>query len=151
MTAGDLMTANPVTVKPTATIAEAWDLMTELEIRHLPVLEKGTLIGIVSDRDLAMLDLGRLYREEGAEGVRRALARTVEEVMSPDVLHVQLETELIDAVGLLIAHKVGALPVVHPDTGEVLGIVSYLDVLRELQDVLRETPLAGCRTARRAG
>lgn len=143
MKAGDLMTANPVTVKPTTTIAEAWDLMTQLEIRHLPVLEKRTLVGIVSDRDLAMLDLGRLYREEGAEVVRRALARTVEEVMSPDVLHIQLGTELIDVVGLLIDHKVGALPVVHPDTGELLGIVSYLDVLRELQDVLRETPLAG--------
>jgi acetoin utilization protein AcuB len=52
MKAGDLMTTNPVTVSPTATIADAWDLMTGLEIRHLPVLEKGKLVGIVSDRDL---------------------------------------------------------------------------------------------------
>ena len=138
MKAGDLMTANPVTVKPTTTIAEAWDLMTALEIRHLPVLENGRMVGIVSDRDLAVLDLGRLYTEEGAEAVRRALARSVEEVMSTGVVQVEPGTELIDIVGLLIDHKVGALPVVHPDTGEVLGIVSYLDVLRELQDVLQE-------------
>ncbi len=138
MKAGDLMTANPVTVKPTTTIAEAWDLMTALEIRHLPVLENGRMVGIVSDRDLAVLDLGRLYTEEGAEAVRRALARVVAEVMSTGVVQVEPGTELIDIVGLLIDHKVGALPVVHPDTGEVLGIVSYLDVLRELQDVLQE-------------
>src|SRR6266545_6985109 len=137
MKAGDLMTANPVTVKPTTTIAEAWDLMTALEIRHLPVLENGRMVGIVSDRDLAVLDLGRLYTEEGAEAVRRALARVVAEVMSTGVVQVEPGTELIDIVGLLIDHKVGALPVVHPDTGEVLGIVSYLDVLRELQDVLQ--------------
>ena len=139
MTAGDLMTANPVTVTPTTTIAEAWDLMTKLEIRHLPVVEKGRMVGIVSDRDFALLDLGRLYTEAGAEAVRRALARVVEEVMSTEVVHVEPGTDLLDIVGLLIAHKVGALPVVHPDTGEVLGIVSYLDVLRELQDVLQES------------
>jgi acetoin utilization protein AcuB len=138
MRAGDLMTANPVTVTPTTTIAEAWDLMTKLEIRHLPVIEKGRMVGIVSDRDLAVLDLGRRYTEEGAEAVKRALSRTVEEVMSPEVVDVEPGTDLIDIVGLLIDHKVGALPVVHPDTGEVLGIVSYLDVLRELQDVLQE-------------
>jgi acetoin utilization protein AcuB len=138
MMAGDLMTANPVTVTPTTTIAEAWDLMTKLEIRHLPIVEKHSMVGIVSDRDLAVLDLGRLYTEEGAEAVRRALARTVEEVMSPEVVDVEPGTDLIDIVGLLIDHKVGALPVVHPETREVLGIVSYLDVLRELQDVLQE-------------
>jgi acetoin utilization protein AcuB len=136
MTAGDLMTANPTTVTARATVAEAGDLMRELEVRHLPVAENGVMVGILSDRDLAMLDVGRLYMEEGAEAVRRSLARTVEDVMSVDVIHVEPETELSEVVGLLIDSKVGALPVVRPGTREVVGIVSYLDVLRQLQELL---------------
>ena len=39
---------------------------------------------------------------------------------------------------VLVEHKVGALPVVHPDTRELVGIISYVDVLRALQDRLGE-------------
>ena len=138
MTAGDLMTANPVTVTARATVAEAWDLMRELEVRHLPVVENGVMVGILSDRDLATLDVGRLYMEEGAEAVRRSLARVVADVMSVDVIHVEPETEMSEVVGLLIDSKVGALPVVRPATREVVGIVSYVDVLRALQELVQD-------------
>ena len=138
MTARDLMTPNPVTVSPRATIAEVWDLMRELEIRHVPVVEDGALVGMLSDRDLARLDVARLLTAEGADALRRELATPVIEVMSSDVIFVELETELSDVVGLLIEHRVGAIPVVRPDTRDVVGIVSYVDVLRAVQDLLEE-------------
>jgi acetoin utilization protein AcuB len=62
----------------------------------------------------------------------------VEDVMSVDVIHVEPETEMSEVVGLLIDSKVGALPVVRPDTREVVGIVSYVDVLRELQELIQD-------------
>lgn len=138
MTARDLMTPNPVTVSPRATIAEVWDLMRELEIRHVPVVEDGALVGMLSDRDLARLDVARLLTAEGADALRRELATPVIEVMSSDVIFVELETELSDVIGLLIEHRVGAIPVVRPDTRDVVGIVSYVDVLRAVQDLLEE-------------
>ena len=138
MIARDLMTPNPVTVSPRATVAEAWDLMRELEIRHVPVVEDGALVGMLSDRDLARLDVARLLTAEGADALRRELATPVIEVMSSDVIFVELETELSDVVGLLIEHRVGAIPVVRPDTRDVVGIVSYVDVLRAVQDLLEE-------------
>ena len=138
MTARDLMTPNPVTVSPRATIAEVWDLMRELEIRHVPVVEDGALVGMLSDRDLARLDVARLLTAEGADALRRELATPVIEVMSSDVIFVELETELSDVVGLLIEHRIGAIPVVRPDTRDVVGIVSYVDVLRAVQDLLEE-------------
>ena len=138
MTARDLMTPNPVTVSPRATVAEVWDLMRELEIRHVPVVEDGALVGMLSDRDLARLDVARLLTAEGADALRRELATPVIEVMSSDVIFVELETELSDVVGLLIEHRVGAIPVVRPDTRDVVGIVSYVDVLRAVQDLLEE-------------
>jgi hypothetical protein len=59
------MTPNPATVAPGATIAEAGDLMRELDVRHLPVIEEGALVGMPSDRDFGILDVARLLTEEG--------------------------------------------------------------------------------------
>ncbi len=138
MTARELMTLNPVTVTAQSTIAEAWDLMRELEIRHVPVVDRGTLVGMLSDRDLARVDVARLLLAEGAVGLEQELRTPVDKVMSVDVLFVEPETELGEVVDLLIECKVGALPVVRPDTRTVVGIVSYIDVLRALQDALEE-------------
>jgi acetoin utilization protein AcuB len=132
------MTLNPVTLTPKASIAEAWDLMRELEIRHVPVVEGGALVGMVSDRDLLRFDVERLLMADGAEALRRELGSPVAKVMSSDVIFVNLETELSEIVELLLEHRVGALPVVQPDTLGVVGIVSYIDVLRALRDSLEE-------------
>jgi CBS domain-containing protein len=138
MIARDLMTANPVTVDPKASIAEAWDLMRELEIRHVPVIQDGALVGMLSERDLGPLDIGRLLALEGASAARAELARPVIESMSADVISVHPETEVADVIGLLLEGRVGALPVIRPDTREVLGIISYVDILRALQNRLEE-------------
>ena len=138
MRARDLMTPNPVTVAPQARIAEAWDLMRELEIRHIPVVAHGGLVGMLSDRDLAHLDMTSMLTSEAPEVLRRELATPIAKVMHPDVIGVEPETSLGEIVDLLLEHKVGALPVVAWDTHEVLGIVSYIDVLRVIRDCLDE-------------
>jgi acetoin utilization protein AcuB len=136
MTATDLMTPDPVTVTPQATVAEVWDLMRELEVRHVPVVESGALVGMVSDRDLARFDIARLLLVEGAETLRQELATAVVRVMSSDVIAVNPETELEEIVELLVEHRIGAVPVIRSNTREVVGIVSYIDVLRALQELL---------------
>ena len=136
MTANDLMTPDPVTVTPQASVAEVWDLMRELEVRHVPVVESGALVGMLSDRDLARFDMARLLMVEGAETLRHELATPVVKVMSSDVIAVNPETELEEIVELLVEHRIGAVPVIRSHTRKVVGIVSYIDVLRALQDSL---------------
>jgi acetoin utilization protein AcuB len=136
VSAQDLMTRNPVTVSPEATLAEVWDLMRDRGIRHVPVVEAGTLVGMLSDRDLAHVDLPRLLSLEGAEALRRELSVPVVKVMTPDVVAVGPEAEVGEVVDLLVEHRVGAVPVVQPETGELIGIVSYIDVLRAVRDLL---------------
>jgi acetoin utilization protein AcuB len=138
MTARELMTPDPVTIAPGATTAEAWDLMRELDIRHLPVVEGEALVGMLSDRDLGVLEVGRQLIEEGADALRRRLAQPVIQVMSTDVVGAEPDTEVSELLTLLIEHKVGAIPVVVPDTQQIVGIVSYIDVLRALQDALED-------------
>jgi acetoin utilization protein AcuB len=138
MTAGAVMTIYPVTVKRQATIAEAIDIMGALNVRHVPVVEKGALVGMLSDRDLAHLDVPAVLACHGVDGLKRALGTPVAKVMRSPVVAVQPETRLRDVIRLLLEHKTGAIPVVHPDTGAVLGIVSYLDVFRAVGKWLDE-------------
>jgi len=138
MVARDLMTPDPLTVNPEMSIADVWDLMREVEIRHVPVVRSGTLVGILSDRDLGRVDMARLLKIEGANALRQELATPIAQVMTSDVISVEPDTEVGDVIDLLIEHRIGALPVVDPDTQEVLGIISYVDVLRAVQRLLDE-------------
>jgi len=112
--------------------------MRGLEIRHVPVVESGALVGMLSDRDLVRFDIVRLLTVAGAEALRHELGTPVVKVMSSDIVGVHPETELTEVVELLVEHKIGAVPVVRADTRELVGIVSYVDVLRALQDRLDE-------------
>jgi CBS domain-containing protein len=138
MKARDVMTPNPITVAPETTLAPVWDLMREADIRHVPVVQAGVLVGMVSDRDLASLDVARVQTADGADALRRALATPVVTVMSSDVIFVEMEDDLDDVIELMLEHKVGAIPVVRPGTRDLMGIVSYIDVLRGVRDLVAE-------------
>ncbi|HUM16357.1 MAG TPA: CBS domain-containing protein [Candidatus Nitrosotalea sp.] len=138
MIARDLMTPDVATVTPKTSIAEVWDLMREADIRHVPVVEGASLVGMLSDRDLARLDLVRVLNVQGVDALQQALATPVLSVMQPDVIFVEPDAEAIEVIDLLIDHKIGALPVVETGTRSVIGIISYVDVLRALQSRLEE-------------
>jgi acetoin utilization protein AcuB len=138
MIARELMTADPLTVTPQASIAEVWDLMREADVRHIPVVQADGLVGMVSDRDLGRVDIARLLNVEGAGALRDELATPIVRVMTSPVIAVGPEADIGEVIELLIEHKIGALPVVREETREVLGIISYVDVLRALQGVLDE-------------
>ena len=138
MIARDLMTPDPLTVTPKTSLAEAWDLIREAEVRHLPVVEAGILVGMLSDRDLARVDMARLLKTHGATALTEALASPIVEVMTTQVVSVEPDTDVGDVIRLLIDHRIGAVPVTDAGTREVLGIISYVDVLRALQSVLEE-------------
>jgi CBS domain-containing protein len=138
MIARELMTPDPLTVTPQASIAEVWDLMREADVRHIPVVQADALVGMVSDRDLGRVDIARLLNVEGAGALRDELATPIVRVMTSQVIAVGPEAHIGEVIELLIEHKIGALPVVQEETREVLGIISYVDVLRALQGVLDE-------------
>jgi acetoin utilization protein AcuB len=138
MEARDAMTPNPVTVTPRATLGEVWDLMREADIRHVPVVDAGTLVGMLSDRNLGSLDVAGVLTTEGADALRRRLATPVVTVMSSDVLSVGEEDDLAEVIDLMLEHKVGAIPVVRSGTQELVGIVSYIDVLRAVRELVGE-------------
>ena len=126
MIARELMTPDPLTVSPQATVAEVWDLMREADIRHVPVVEADGLVGMVSDRDLARVDIARLLRVEGAGALQDELAMPVVRLMNPVVIAVGPEADVGEVIELLITHRIGAVPVMQEETRQVLGIISYV-------------------------
>jgi acetoin utilization protein AcuB len=91
---------------------------------------------MLSDRDLARFDMARLFTAEGAEALRRELGTPAVKVMSADVITVDPDAELGEVVDLLVENRIGAVAVVRPETQELVGIVSYIDVLEAVRDLL---------------
>lgn len=133
--AKNIMTEEPVMLPGTSTAAEAVQLLQALEIRHLPVVnEQLEVVGMLSDRDLRGLSVPRSIGEEWLGELRGALETPISRIMSSDVLTVTEETQTSEIIDLMVEHRVGALPVVNSE-GTLVGIVSYLDVLRALREL----------------
>ena len=132
----EIMTEEVGTVSPEATAEEAFRLIYEGDFRHLPVVSAGNeLLGILSERDLREQVLPALLEMELPEAREEAMARSVSELMQGDTLTVHPDDDVDQAIELMLEHRVGAVPVVHPDTGELMGIVSYVDVLRAAREL----------------
>jgi CBS domain-containing protein len=136
VTAEEIMTENPVTVSESASLGEALEILSELEIRHLPVVRKGEVVGMLSDRDLRALGLSTTADVERMDAIRSSLTARVTTLMTGDVVTVDRDTNLPDIVDLMISEKIGAIPVVDPESDVLVGIISYIDILKAIRDVI---------------
>ncbi len=128
-----VMTQSPATIESDATVSEAIELLHDLDVRHLPVVDGTELVGMLSDRDLRGLSLASTGGDEAEIAAGRYLERTVGEVMQGDIVTLDSEDSVSDAIDLLLEHRVGAVPVVDR-LGSLVGIVSYVDLLRACRD-----------------
>jgi CBS domain-containing protein len=123
----DVMTKEPLTIAPGETIGQADELMSENNIRQIPVVNGRDLVGIVTDRDIrSFLSSSLLGDPEARETALRA---TVRDVMTTAPIFVSPNDDLEEAVELLIEEKIGGIPVVDEAEG-LVGIVTYIDLLR---------------------
>ena len=129
------MTTVLVTVRPDAPVAEAQHLMRHRRIRHLPVVEGERLAGIITDRDVRTT-LPSPATSLAVGEIRYLLDRLlVERVMTRSVITIGPDAPIADAVGLVLAHRIGALPVVEDD--RLVGIITETDLLRAFAATLR--------------
>lgn len=130
MRVGRRMTRNPKTVAPDDSLGRAADLMRENRINHLPVVEAGKLVGILSDTDLRNAAL----TTQLSQGVGALGERPVREVMRTEVWSLTPEDSLEDALLVITRQKFGALPVLAGD--RLVGIITKIDLLRAFASVL---------------
>jgi acetoin utilization protein AcuB len=120
------MTADPISISSDRTLAEAHRVMRENGIRHLPVVDGGRLVGLVSQRDLYLL--------ETLQGVDPDEEK-VEEAMTAEPFTVPPGASLEDVASAMAEHRYGSAVVLDGDS--VVGVFTTVDALRALASVLR--------------
>jgi acetoin utilization protein AcuB len=125
----NFMTQTVHTIAATRTLADAHEMMREFKIRHLPVLKGGQVVGMVTDRDLHMVET---LKQVDPKKV------SVDEAMSQDVFSVSPQTPLADVAQSMALRRLGSVVVTQGH--KVVGIFTAVDALRTL-DFLLSSPV----------
>ena len=136
----ELMTKVLFTVAPDDPVDKVFILFHFENIRHLPVMEKGKLMGIVSDRDLKKVLGSRKNILASESGTTVTLStRKVKNIMRRGVLTIGPEQRAADAAAIMAKRKIGALPVLKKE--KLVGILTATDILKafvKLQNAIDE-------------
>jgi len=133
----DIMTTNPVVIEPNITVPAATAVMRQRKIRHLPVVENGRLVGMISRGDLREASMSASINADQYELHFMLDRLTVGKLMTRKVHTVTPDAFLVHAAELMTENKIAGLPVVD-ERGAVVGIVTESDLLRTLVTKLRE-------------
>ena len=130
-TAKNIMCKEVSTMGRNDTLDLADDIMTLERIRHLPVLDEGRVVGVVSQRDLfrSALAVALGYGEKAQKMLLRTIS--VKEVMSEPVITISPEATVQEMTRLMLEHKIGCLPVVDDDH-RLIGILTEADFVRHV-------------------
>ena len=128
------MTRTPVTIEESDSLSMAMHVLKEKKIRRLPVLRKGKLVGIVTDRDLkaaspseaTSLDIWELHFLLGKLKIK--------DVMSKKLITITPKDTIEKAAMVMMERRIGGLPVVD-ESGALIGILTEDDVFRALVEV----------------
>jgi acetoin utilization protein AcuB len=134
-TVSEIMVAHPRTMGPNTTVAEAFSNMVDGGFRHVPIVERGRLVGVLSDRDVLkhMPPPSTEKTALAAHGKFAALA--VREIMTTPGLTVGVNDPLDVAIEMMILNQVGAL-VVTDAARSVRGVVTLIDVAKAYRAAL---------------
>ena len=119
-----IMTTNPSTIEPKQSVVEAAQIMKQEDAGVVPVTENGRLTGMVTDRDIAIRVV--------AEG-KDPQSTTVGEIASTNLVTLDPQQDLDEALRLMAQHQVRRLPVVEED-GRLVGVVAQADIARTGDD-----------------
>lgn len=128
---GEFMTTKLVTVHPSDDVDLADSLFRLAAVRHLPVVEEGRLVGLVTHSD---------FLRHGETSQAKTKDRKISEIMTREVTTVRPTTGLARAAKLLLERKFGCLPVCD-DAGALVGIVTEADFVRFAAEVVEDLDL----------
>ena len=126
---GSWMTSPALTIRPEATLFEAYNTMYENDVRRLPVVDSdGTLIGIVTLSDIQQASPIIIGDDDDTLRHLMASEQTVEEIMTPDPVTVVIVDTVRDAAERMLEYEVSGLPVIKED--RVIDIITESDIFR---------------------
>lgn len=120
----EYMTPMPHTIGRTIAIQKAQEMMKTYQIRHLPVQERGKLLGVLTDRDIKL-----------SASFSHANELTVEDVMTPEPYVAHPETSLTQVLHTMYEHRIGCVIILEPN-GKIMGIFTAHDAVRVLAHLI---------------
>ncbi|HSN74719.1 MAG TPA: CBS domain-containing protein [Anaerolineae bacterium] len=131
-TVAEIMTTDVVAIEPQNSIATAIRLMRQGQLRRLPVVENGALVGIVTSGDVRRITgLASILRDPSQDNFLWHHI-PVANVMSRNPISLSPDTPISEAARLLVEHKIGGLPIVVD--GRLVGIITTSDLLETLME-----------------
>jgi acetoin utilization protein AcuB len=119
------MTVLPHTIGKDQTLAAAEKMMSKYRVRHLPVLDGGRLVGVLTDRDVKLVET---FKDVDAEKV------TVEEAYTPDPYTTSPSAPLSEVCAEMASHKYGCVLVL--DNHKLVGIFTWVDALKAFNELM---------------
>jgi CBS domain-containing protein len=131
--AREIMIGSPVTLTPDDTLDLANDVISLGRIRHIPVMDGGKLVGLLSERDLIGAAANRIFGLKQKSRSALLKAELIKNVMKKRVVTVAPETPIKELARLMAEKKIGCVPVV--DNGTLVGLITTTNVLRYLEEI----------------
>lgn len=125
----EIMTASPITIRSNQCLRDALELMDQHYIKHLPVMRNHHVIGVLTERDCRRA-FNSPFIQNSLYDRKTAIQVKVQSVMSSELVVVEPDTSAMEAARLILAHRIGCLPVVREET--LVGIITRSDLLEAL-------------------
>ena len=129
----EIMMGSPVTLKPDDTLDLANDVISLGRIRHIPIVDDGRLVGVITERDLIGAAAGRIFglKQKNKSALLKIVS--IKEVMKKRVVTAAPDTPIKDIAHLMAEKKIGCVPVV--SAGALVGLVTTTDILRYVESL----------------
>ena len=134
MNVGKRMTSTLVTVSPSLPIMDALAMMNREKIRHMPVVEKYKLVGIVTKNDLLNASPSKATTLTMWE-INSLLSKiTIKDVMSSPVITTLEDTPIEEAARIMVDNQISCLPVMRGN--ELVGIITETDLFKIFMELM---------------
>ena len=129
----EIMMGSPVTLTPDDTLDLANDVISIGHIRHIPVVDQGKVVGLLSERDLIGAAARRIFGLKQKSRSALLKCELVKNVMKKRVVTVAPDTRIKETARLMAEKKIGCVPVV--SDGTLVGLVTTTNILRYLASI----------------
>jgi acetoin utilization protein AcuB len=134
----DFMSDFVITVTPQDSLKTALE-RTQWAGRHIPVVENGALVGIITDRDIRLAVNSPFIFRERLQDEALLTETMVAVCMTPNPLTISENAPLYEAAALMVEHKISGLPVLAEPLGQLIGVITTTDLLKALILFTQET------------
>ncbi|WP_029934329.1 CBS domain-containing protein [Thiomicrospira pelophila] len=127
VTVSEIMSSPVISLPPTATLTEAWDIMQERRIQHIPVLDGQKLVGICSSQELL-----RHVIVNQSNQIQTPADRAIMDIANPEVVTTLANVDVRRVAFIMSQYRIGSLPVMSETGHQIIGMITRSDLIKRL-------------------